>query len=116
MLELTQEQRQELDRGDPVLTEVGGRDVVVLRRDMHRQIERVIDMERALIHAGHTRGPVEAPEPLTPLSVNGTEDYVVLDAARLPEIRENVAALREEQSWLQAVAATRGQMLRDDAL
>jgi hypothetical protein len=114
MRELTATQRQQLDSGDPVLTEIDGRQVVLLSHAMHQEIARVIDMERSRILGGHTRGHVEPPEPLTPLSVNGTEEYVQLDAGRWQEIVETIAAVREEENWTKAVADTRAQMLRDD--
>src|SRR5436190_466917 len=96
MIQLTEQQRQVLERGEPMGASWEGRDVVLLRSDIYRRIQSILEVERAVIAAGHTRGPATAPEPFAadPFPP-APEAIVMLPVARLAEIKELVADARQ---------------------
>jgi hypothetical protein len=103
MIELNEEQRQAVGRGEPVLAGVAGGEFVLLRSEVYRRIRAVLEVERGVIAAGHTRGPVTAPEPLEATPADGIPDVVQLPADRFAEIRELVADDRERSAWHGAI-------------
>jgi hypothetical protein len=114
MIELNEEQRQAVERGEPALVSAAGRKLVLLRAEVYRRIRDVLEVERAVIAAGHTRGPVTAPEPLEALPADGIADVVQLPADRFAEIRELVTDDRERSAWHGAIAKARESWGRDN--
>jgi hypothetical protein len=104
VIELNEEQRHTIERGEPVVVCMDGREVVLLRSVLYLRIRAVLEVERGVIAAGHTRGPVKAPEPLEGITVDGMPDVVQLPADRFAEIQELVADDRERTAWQGAVA------------
>ncbi len=110
MIELTEAQRQAVVQGEPVRASLDNRDVVLLRTDVFKRIQAVLEAERTLISAGHTRGPVELPEPLEALPMSAEErlllgDVILLPASRYDEIHALVLDDRERTAWHGAVGA-----------
>jgi hypothetical protein len=115
MIELAEEQRHAVEAGEPVRVFLEGHDVVLLRSDIYRRIQSTLAAERAIIAAGHTRGPVAAPEPLSGNQFPpAPEDIVMLPAERMEEIKELVADDRLRTAWVGTIARTQGKWLRDN--
>ena len=114
MIELNEEQRQAVERGEPVLVCAAGREIVLLRCEVYRRIRAVLEVERGVIAAGHTRGPVTAPQPLEALPADGLPDVVQLPAERFAEIKELVADDRERSAWHGAIAEAQESWARDN--
>src|SRR5579859_4055073 len=104
MIELNDDQRQAVQRGEPLQVCVDGRDLVLLRTDIYRRIRAILQVERGVIAAGHTRAPVTLPEPLEALPADGLVEVVELPADRFSEIQELVADDRERTAWHGAIA------------
>ena len=104
MIELSEVQRQAVERGEPVLACVAGKEFVLLHFDVYRRVEAVLEAERVMIAAGHTRGPVTAPEPLEALPADGIPGVSQLPADRFEEIQELVIDDRERSAWHGAIA------------
>jgi len=110
MIQLTEKQRQTLEQGGAATASLDNRDVVLLRTDIFHRIQAVLETERALIAAGHTRGPVQIPESLTGLPLSAAEratlgDVVVLPGNRFEEIAELVLDDQERAAWHGAIGA-----------
>jgi hypothetical protein len=117
MIELTDQQRQAAAHGTPVLLTVDGRDVVLLRCDIFRRIQAVLETERSLIEAGAIRAPAKASELIRsePLPADsGLSDVVLIDAARYDEIRELVEDDRLRSAWVGAVGAAQRSWAQDN--
>lgn len=104
MIELSEAQHQAVERGEPVRACMGDKEFVLLRADLYRRVQAVLETERGVIAAGHTRGPVTAPEPLEALPADGIPGVVRLPADRFEEIRELVIDDRERSAWQGAIA------------
>ncbi len=94
---------------------VAGAERVLLRIEVFRRIRAVLEVERGVIAAGHTRGPVRAPEPLEARAADGIADVVQLPAERFAEIQELVVDDRERSAWHRAVAKVRESWVKQDA-
>jgi len=110
MIELTEQQRQAMERGGVVRMSLDRGDVMLLCPAVYKRIQAVLEAERAVIDAGHTRGPIEPPAPLEALSLSSEERALLGDVAALPASRyEEVQALllddRERAAWHGAVEA-----------
>jgi hypothetical protein len=114
MIELNEEQRQAVERGEPVLARASGTEVILLRCEVYRRIRAVLEVERGVIAAGHTRGPVTAPEPLEALPADSLPDVVQLPGDRFAEIKELVADDRERSAWHGAIAEAQESWARDN--
>jgi hypothetical protein len=114
MIELNEDQRRAMERGEPVLACVAGRELVLLRTEVYRRVRAVLEVERGVIAAGHTRGPVTAPAPLEGLPTDGIPDVVQLPADRLAEIQELVTDDRERSAWHGAIAQAQESWARDN--
>jgi hypothetical protein len=93
--------------------------VVLLRTDVYQRIQGVLEAERAVIGAGHTRGPVELPALLEALPMSGEERAVLGDVALLPGSRyEEIQALvlddRERAAWHGAVGQAQRSWVQDN--
>jgi hypothetical protein len=116
--QFTQEQRQALEQGKPVQAFLEERAVVFLRPDVYQRIRAILEVERAVIEAGHTRGPVTAPDQLEALPLSAEDQARVGDVAVLPgnryeAIRELVTDDRERTAWADAVEEARSEMAND---
>ncbi len=110
MFELTEEQRQAVEQGEPVRVSLDSRDGVLLRTDAYKRIQAILEAERSVIGAGHTRGPVEPPDLLEALPLSAEERAVLGEVVLLPLSRyEEILALvqddRERTAWHGAVRA-----------
>jgi hypothetical protein len=114
MIELNEDQRQTIERGEPLLVGVAGKERVLLRREIYRRIRNVLEVERGMIAAGHTRGPVSVPEPLEALPVEGILDVVELPPDRFAEIQELVADDRERRAWSAAIAKAQASWAKEN--
>ena len=117
MILLTQQQRLDVLRGELVPTTLDQQDVLLVRSDIYSRICNVLDMERAVILAGHTRGPVEPPSPLESIAMSAEDstalaDVVVVAAARRAEIEELVLDDREQTAWRRATGAAQSSWRR----
>lgn len=86
------------------------REVVLLRADIYKRIQTVLDTERTVILAGQTRGPVEPPDSLEALPMSAEErsvlgDVAILPASRYEEIQALVLDDRERTAWHNAMGA-----------
>jgi hypothetical protein len=114
MIELNEDQRQAVQRGEPVLVSVSGKRSVLLRTEVYHRIRKVLEVERSLIGAGHTRGPVTPPEPLESLPADGIADVVQLPADRFSEIQELVNDHRVRSAWHGAIADAQNSWAKDN--
>jgi hypothetical protein len=119
MIGLSEQQRQAVNQGGAVRFSLDSREVVLLRTDIYRRIQAVLEVERAVIEAGHTRGPVEPPEPLEALSLSSEQRALLGDVAALPVSRyEEIQALivddRERAAWHSAVGAAQRSWAQDN--
>jgi hypothetical protein len=71
---------------------------------VYRRIRAVLDVERGVIAAGHTRGHETIPESLEAIPVDGLPDVVQLPADRFAEIQELVTDDLERSAWHGAIA------------
>ena len=115
-IELTEQQRQAVEQGEPVRACLDGRNVVLLRNDILRQIQSNLNVERAVIAAGHTRGPIALPTRLEAINVPfaAPPDLVFLPGERFDEIQELVADDRERAAWVGAVGAAQAKWAKDN--
>jgi hypothetical protein len=103
MIELTQQQRQALEAGEPVATQVGGKAVILLQEDLYRWIQGTLTTERAVIEAGHTRGPVQPPALLANLGrfCDRGLSFIVTEG-NLEELQELAQDARQQREWVRA--------------
>jgi hypothetical protein len=107
MIELTEELRQALARGEPVRIRLDGHDLVLLQAEVYRRIKATLDAERAMIEKGPIRGPVALSGPLEVVSLDqGPTDLppnvVALPGTRYEEIRELVEDERIRHAFREA--------------
>ena len=119
MIELNEEQRHALGQGIPIRTTRDGHDVVLLWAEVYRRIKGVLETERAVIGAGHTRGLVASPDPLEALPLSPEEHALLPDVALLPGTRyeEILALVRDDQertAWHSAVKAAQQSWAREN--
>ena len=105
MIELTEEQQQAVANSEPVRATLNGREIILLRSDVFRRIQGTLEVERAVIEAGHTRSRIIAPARLEAIeSLSGDlGDVALLPVDRYDEIRELVEDDRLRSSWTRAV-------------
>ena len=107
MIELNEEQWHAVKQGELVRAFADGQAVLLLRPDVFWRIQGVLEVEKAIIQAGHIRESAEAPELLEAMASIGDE-LVLLPTDREDEIRELVVDDRERSGWQSAVEDARG--------
>jgi len=118
-IELTEEVRQAVKRGEPVRVPIEGRNVVLLQANIYQRIKAILDVERAMIESGQTRSPVSLPEPLEESGLVGWqaelgEEIVILRGDKWEEIRELVEDERTRQAFRQAGLRSAAQWLEEN--
>jgi hypothetical protein len=112
---LTEEQRKVLECGQAMRASLDGCDVVLVRTAVYKNIQTVLEAEKALIEAGHTRGFVQAPEPLEALPISIEQrtvlgDVTMLPGSRFEEIQSLIRDYQHRAAWVDAVSAAQGSL------